>query len=186
MVTDSQTSLEWLRLSDEEELLWQSRPRIFEALPVVLVGVLVCAGGLAGAWLETVWLAGIVPVGFLLAIWALLSNRRTWYVVTTRGLYLKTGVIGRRVRSIEYNRVQNSQYRQSIRGTLFGHGSVEVEVDGESDLTFAGIYDPDEIQEQVRAQIGRQRSTSADAIPGSREEWIAVRDELRRIRTALK
>jgi uncharacterized membrane protein YdbT with pleckstrin-like domain len=175
---------DWLRLADDEELLWQSRPRIFEASWSVGLGLLLVAGGIVGATLETVLLAGLCPVGAVIAIWGVLSNRRAWYVVTTRTLYARTGVLGRQVRSVEHERVQNSQYRQSVTGTIFGHGSVEIEVAGGPDITFDGIYDPDEIQAVIRQQNGR--SSDRRSVPGSREAWLEVLDELRELRTTLE
>jgi uncharacterized membrane protein YdbT with pleckstrin-like domain len=184
-MTDADTvTHDWLRLRDDEELRWQSRPRIFDAALSVSVGLLVLAGGIVGAILETVLFAGLCPVGALIAIWSVLSNRRTWYVITTRGLYARTGVLGRQVRSVEHHRVQNSQYRQSVTGTLFGHGSVEIDVAGGPDITFGGIYDPDEIQAAIREQTGR--SSGGRSIPGTREAWLDVLEELRELRTTLE
>jgi len=188
---DVTVSHEWLGLADGEEPLWQAQPRILKAVPGVLVGLAIAVGGLVGAGLEMILLAGLAPVGLLVAIHSVLSNRRTWYVVTTRALYRKSGVLGRTVRSVEYDRVQNSQYRQSALGTVFDHGSIEIDVAGEDDLTFRAIYDPDEVLETIQTQIdvspGRERSsTGSRNVPGTREEWAAVRDELRQIRTTLE
>jgi uncharacterized membrane protein YdbT with pleckstrin-like domain len=191
VVTDPETTTthSWLGLADGEELLWQSHPRLIKTLPSFVLGYLLAAGGLVGATLETVLFAGLVPLGVLVAIRGLLSNRRTWYVVTTRGLYLKTGVLGLSVRSIEYDRVQNSQYRQSVTGTVFGHGTVEIEIDGDADLTFRAIYDPDEVQETIRAQVGtgseQDTRTGKRTVPGTREQWLDVLEELRSIRRVL-
>jgi uncharacterized membrane protein YdbT with pleckstrin-like domain len=184
-MTDADTvTHDWLRLTDDEELLWQSQPRIFEAALSVGIGLLVVAGGIVGAILETILFAGLCPVGALIAVWSVLSNRRAWYVVTTRGLYARTGVLGRQVRSVEHDRVQNSQYRQSVTGTVFGHGSVEIEVAGGPDITFDGIYDPDEIQAVIRQQVGS--TSDRRAIPGTRAAWLEVLEELRELRTTLE
>jgi uncharacterized membrane protein YdbT with pleckstrin-like domain len=182
-VPNTNSALDWLRLADGETVHWHGRPRIVSVLPAVVIGCLIAlAGGIAGV-LETrlFWLA--VPVGLLIAAYAVLANRRTWYVITSTSLYKKTGVLGRRVRSVGYERVQNSQYDQSITGTVFGHGSVTVDVAGGNTLRFRSIHDPDQRAQSIRRQ--RHAAGSASTRPGTREQWLAVERELQAIRQSL-
>lgn len=174
---------DWLRLDPGEAVRWESRPRL---VPVLLwVGFLLAAtvAAVVAAVVVEPLIALAVPLGPAVAAWLVLDNRRTWFVLTTDGIYVRRGVLGISVRTVEYDRVQNSAYSQSITGSLFGHGTVEVDVAGGEDVTLYNIYDPDEVESTITRQV---RTTRDEGIPGTVEQWTAIRDELRALRRALE
>lgn len=169
-----------ITLDAGEEVRWEGHPRLMTVLPSVVVGLVLLAVGVAVA--ARVSLAGLllVPVALAVPAWGYLRVVNTRYVVTNRAVYAKSGVLGRRVTSADCSRVQDSSFHQSVRGTLFGYGSVELEIAGGNDIQFRNIESPRE----VRALV--DRVTRREELPGTVDQWTAVRDELRALRAAIE
>lgn len=171
----------WLPLVANEQIEWETHPRLMRILPAVLVSLGLAAVSIAGF----VFVDDLVLVGLFFAVvptaYAYLRVVNTWFVVTNRALYRKRGVLGRDVRTVELDRVQNTRSSQGILGTTFGYGTVRIEVAGGQDLEFYDVYDPDEVRTLVERLAGRR-----DQVPGTREQWEAVREELRAIRQLLE
>lgn len=170
-----------LPVEPDESVEWEAHPRFMRAAPAVATSV-----ALAGV---VVWAAVVVdPValaGLLLApipaVYGYLAVVNTRFVVTDRALYRVRGILGVDLRSVELDRVQNTRSARGVLGNHFGYGTVEVEVAGGADLQFYDVYDPDD----VRRLVERLAGTRGD-IPGSIEQWLAVREELRAIRRHLE
>ena len=177
-------------LDPDESALWTGRPRLSVAIGAVVVGggfVVAGAAVLAGLALPDVPpvppLAGLVlvAVGLVVAGHRVVAIRRTRYLVTTDALYVRSGVLSRRVTRVGLERVQNSAYRQSVAGSVFGYGTVSVEAAGGGDVAFRRIETPRE----VRALVDRRAELAADPIPGTVGQWEAVLEEVRAVRRAL-
>ena len=170
----------WLRESETE--VWEGRPRLTTIAGSVVVGVaiLVAAGWLAATVDPRLAAAGLL--GVPLPIAAYLRVQRTTYLVTTRAIWVKTGVLGRSVRQITLSKVQNTAYEQSVRGSIFGYGTVTVEVAGGSDIDFRRISEPRAVQEAINDQL--DHGTDRE-VPGTPEQWEAVLSTLRGIRERL-
>lgn len=172
----------WYWLTPEESIVWEGRPRLSTVAGSLAVGVVLLGGGLlAGATVDP-RLAALALLGPPIPLWAALRVRHTTYLVTTRALWVKTGVFGRSVRRVTLSRVQNTAYAQSVRGSLFGYGTVTAEVAGGSDVRFRRVSEPRRVQEAIEARTGRRRERS---IPGSAEQWSAVLAAVRGVRTAI-
>ena len=167
----------WLRASETE--VWEGRPRLTTIAGSVVVGlaVLVAAGWLAATVDPRLAAAGLL--GVPLPLIAYLQVQRTTYLVTTRAIWVKTGVLGRSVRRITLSKVQNTAYEQSVRGSIFGYGTVTVEVAGGDDVDFRRISDPRSVQEIINEQIDHGTDRG---VPGTPEQWRAVLSTLREIR----
>jgi len=159
----------WLRESESE--LWVGRPRLTTIAGSVVVGlsILAAAGWLAATVDPRLAIVGLL--GVLLPLIAYLQVQRTTYLVTTRAIWVKTGVLGRSVRRITLSKVQNTAYEQSVRGSIFGYGTVTVEVAGGDDIYFRRISDPRSVQEAINDQLDRGADRE---VPGSPEQWQAV------------
>lgn len=172
---------DWLALDPGETVEWQAHPRYMRAAPAVLTGLVVAAVAVGTAVaVDPLFLAALVPAP-LPAIYAYLRVANTRFVVTDRSVYWKRGVIGVDVRTVELDRVQNTRSARGVLGNLFGYGTVEVEVAGGPDLRFYDVYDPDDVRRLVERLSGGRTS-----IPGTVEQWRAVRDELCAIRRQLE
>lgn len=179
-------------LEDDESVQWVGRPRTTVILPSVAIGVILIAVGLGAAMEFGALLAlGLVPVGLAIPGAHYLVVANIQYVVTDRAIYAKRGVLGRSVTQANLETVQNSSYSQDVTGSIFGYGTVEFEVAGGADLSFNDIREPRPVRAYVdRASRTRDGLTGAgpagSRIPGSLEQWQAVRAEVQSIRRALQ
>lgn len=163
-----------------ETELWSGRPRLATVLPAAVLGVVIALVAIAaGTAAAEPRLALLAPVGLAAPAWKYLTVTHTAFVVTDRACYRKTGVLSRHVRRIGLARVQNSAYRQGLRGVVLGYGTVVVEAAGGGQIRFHAVREPRE----VRSLVDRRAGT-AD-LPGSLERWEAVLEEVRALRTTL-
>lgn len=171
----------WLRLEADETVEWETHPRLMRAAPGVVASVVLAGVAVAGGTILDPLGYALVMLAPVPTVYVYLRVVNTRYVVSDRALYRKTGVVGIDLRTVERGRVQNTRSTQGVLGAAFGYGTVEVEVAGGADVRFAGVYDPVD----VRRRIERIAGGGASAIPGSLEQWRAVREEVRAIRRAL-
>lgn len=170
---------DWLWLREHETVVWQGRPRLTTIIGSVGAGLVVLA---AAVVLAATVDGRLAPIGLLavpIPLWAYLRVTNTTYVVTTRAIWVKTGVLGRSVRRITLSKVQNTAYQQSVRGSLFGYGTVTVEVAGGEDIDFQRISDPRSVQEAINDQ---RTNGEESTLPGTADQWQAVLSSVRAIR----
>jgi uncharacterized membrane protein YdbT with pleckstrin-like domain len=171
----------WWYQHDGELVVWQGRPRLSAALPDISVGSAIFVLALVGAFSVDLWLLGGVPVGVAVLGWGLLRVRRTQYLLTTRAVWAKRGVLGRTVRRVHVDKIQNTSFSQSVTGSFFGYGKVSVEVAGGRDLEFRRVDNPKNVQTTLAEYMGSEEY----AIPGSREQWESVLSLVREIRATV-
>ena len=173
---------DWRRF-DGETVMWEASPRTTRALPgiglsvALLVVVFWLAVSVSG------WALLLVPVAAVPGLYHYLRVVTTNFVLTDGEIAVKTGILGRSVRRVEYSRVQNVGYSQGLTGSVFGYGTVDVEIAGGRDLQLYDVYDPTEPYEIVR-ELATGRT--AAEIPGSLEAWTAIRDEVVALRKSLE
>jgi len=167
----AEVDLEWLTLDDGEEVLWASTPHKSSLVPALAIGIPL----------------SFVLVGIPIIASAYLSFTNTNYVVTTRGLYRKRGILSRDVKQIGFDKVQNISYSQSAVGSSLGYGTVEISTAGSSgvELRFRSIPTPAEIQELISREIERREDGGRDEEDSVDDTLDAILTELRGIRQAL-
>jgi uncharacterized membrane protein YdbT with pleckstrin-like domain len=112
----------------------------------VLAGVI--AGSTVGVIVLIVVLAAVIVIG-------LIRRLATHYLVTTERLRIRRGILARRVQQTQLDRVQNVNTDQSFFERVLQIGTVDFDTAGtdDSDFTFRGIANPDEVVTAVdRAQ----------------------------------
>ena len=173
---------EWWFQRGDETVVWDGQPRVSAALPGIGVGVVVCGVAAVAAAVVDLRIAagGVLGVGLIL--WSILRVRRTQYLLTTRALWSKRGVLGRTVRRVGLRKVQNTAYVQSITGSVFGYGTVTVEVAGGDDLRFRRIESPEKVQRAIADRI----DGTDDELPGSTAQWQSVLRLVREVRAAVE
>jgi uncharacterized membrane protein YdbT with pleckstrin-like domain len=141
-----------------EELIYEGHPSWRSILAYYiqgLVGALVVAA--IGFLLDGIGLA----VGLFLLVEALvlaagfIRRFATIYTITTQRLRIKHGLIARHVQQTDIERVQNVNTSQSVLERMLQVGTVDFDTagSGDSDFTFAGVEDPEEVVAAVdRAQ----------------------------------
>jgi uncharacterized membrane protein YdbT with pleckstrin-like domain len=128
----------------------------------------------------------LVLVGIPILVGSYLSHRNTRYVVTTTALYRKTGVLSRNVQRVEFDKVQDTSYRQSAFGSYFGYGTVDVSTAGGTgiELSFSNVADPQALQRRINERIRSDRDTGDDGDKAAVLDDILA--ELQAIRTAVE
>lgn len=163
--------LEWLTLDDEEDVVWSDTPHPASIVPALIIGLPL----------------SLVLVGVPIVVSAYLSLRNTHYVVTTSGLYRKSGILSRDVQKIGFDKVQNTSYSQGILGSYLGFGNVDVSTAGGSgvEMQFQSVENPREVAELVNRHVKRSVGSRDDAADKEAvlDEVVA---ELRAIRSLLE
>lgn len=163
--------LEWLTLDDEEDVVWSDTPHPASIVPALIIGLPL----------------SLVLVGVPVVVSAYLSLRNTHYVVTTSGLYRKSGILSRDVQKIGFDKVQNTSYSQGILGSYLGFGNVDVSTAGGSgvEMQFRSVENPREVAELVNRHVKRSVGSRDDA--ADKEAVLdEVVTELRAIRSLLE
>lgn len=163
---------DWLTLDPDEEVQWSDTPHPYSLVPAIVVGILLA----------------VVLVGVVILVGAYLSHRNTNYVVTTDALYKKTGVLSRNVQRIEFDKVQDTSYRQSFLGAKFGYGTVDVSTAGGGgvEMSLANVAEPQSVQSRINERLRDSRG-SRDAEDRDAEQVLdEILVELRAIRSAVE
>lgn len=89
----------------------------------------------------------------------IIGIRITDYVVTSEGLYRKSGILSRSVQKIGFEKVQNISFSQGILGKQFGYGNIEISTAGGSgiEMQFASIEDPKKTQQLINKRIKHEK-----------------------------
>ena len=163
---------DWLTLDADEEVVWSETPHSYSLVPAIVVGVLLA----------------VVLVGVVILVGAYLSHRNTNYVVTTDALYKKTGVLSRNVQRIEFDKVQDTSYRQSFLGAHFGYGTVDVSTAGGGgvEMSFSNVAEPLSVQTLINERLRATGVRSGDEGRDADELLAVILDELRAIRSAVE
>ncbi|WP_226481552.1 PH domain-containing protein [Natrinema amylolyticum] len=175
----------WLPLEEGDRVRWQAGPRIQTVLPwaaVAVVGTVVLLAAVAVAVLPVLALAGI-PAVVAPALWQYARVSRTAFVVTNGIAATRRGVLGRTVRIVSLERIQNTTVEQDPIGRYVGYGTVTIETAGGRTLRFRNIENPGEIRDRLEAE--RDRLTGSEIL-GGRDQWEAVLTEVREWRRVLE
>ena len=138
---------------------------VFEGHPSWRAVLSFYIGGVAGAlviavvvWLVTGAFWGVV-VGLVLiaavVVAGLVKRTATDYMVTNQRLYIRRGILSKKVQQTRIDRVQNVNTDQSFRERVLRVGTVDFDTAGtdDSEFRFVGISDPVKVAAAVdRAQ----------------------------------
>ncbi|ELY84910.1 PH domain-containing protein [Natrialba taiwanensis] len=190
--------LAWLALAPDESVRWRGCPRIQTIYPWLAVTLLGTLTLLAAVVSELVPWQGLLLVA-LLAVptaWQYARLSRTVFVITTRRVAIRQGVLGRSVRTVSLEHIQNTTVTQGVAGRFVGHGTVSIDTAGGAPLAFWNVDDPSSVRRTLDRYRSRcrdrrlqneaaSRSTRSESIPGTLAQWQAVREEVRAVRRAL-
>lgn len=179
-------SFPWLSLDPDEEIVWSGGPRhhvvAWLAIPALAVPAVLLVlwptlpGALVGA---LAWIA-ISYSGY-----AYVKNVE--YVVSTRYVYSKWGVLGRSVTQIGLHNIQDTTLSQGIVGTYADYGTISFSTAGGEGTTLA-FYLVDEpstvksaVDRQVAAVDAGRTDERTDSTSGGVDDLLS---ELRAMRGA--
>jgi uncharacterized membrane protein YdbT with pleckstrin-like domain len=147
-----------MELHPDERVVFQGHPSWRAVLSFYIGGVAgaaVIAVIVALIW--SVLLAGLafVVLTALVVVAGLVKRTATDYMVSTQRLYIRRGLLSKKVQQTRIDRVQNVNTEQSVRERLLRVGTVDFDTAGtdDSEFRFVGISDPSAVAEAVdRAQ----------------------------------
>jgi uncharacterized membrane protein YdbT with pleckstrin-like domain len=141
-----------------EEIVFEGHPSwrgvlsfyIYGIVGSVVLGIVVglIAGSVLGSIVAVVGIVAVVVGG-------LIKRVATHYVVTTQRLRIRRGILAKKVQQTRIDRVQNVNTDQRFFDRVLRVGTVDFDTAGtdDSDFTFRGIANPDEVVAAVdRAQ----------------------------------
>ena len=94
--------------------------------------------------------AGIVLIA-LVVVAGLVKRTATDYMVSTQRLYIRRGILSKKIQQTRIDRVQNVNTEQSFRERLLRVGTVDFDTAGtdDSEFRFVGVSDPNKIAAAV-------------------------------------
>jgi uncharacterized membrane protein YdbT with pleckstrin-like domain len=129
------------------------------AAAVIAVIVALAASVAVGVVVGVVLVALVIVFGFV-------KRMATTYMVSSQRLYIRTGVLSKRVQQTRIDRVQNVNTDQRLRERILRVGTVDFDTAGtdDSEFRFVGISSPGDVVNAVdRAQ--REASEARDPRP---------------------
>jgi uncharacterized membrane protein YdbT with pleckstrin-like domain len=117
-----------------ERILHEAKISWWTQLPLVLVGILLVAGGVA----QPIIMLFAIPV-FLAAY---IRRQSTELAVTNKRVVAKFGFIGRRTFEMQLSKIETIQVNQSLFGRIFDFGSLIVSGAGTPQEPIPGIAAP--------------------------------------------
>jgi uncharacterized membrane protein YdbT with pleckstrin-like domain len=141
-----------------EQVVFEGHPSWRAVLSFYIGGVAAAAAvGIVVALITSVVVGVLVAAALvgLVILFGLVKRTATTYMVSTQRLYIRRGVLSRRVQQTRIDRVQNVNTDQSFRDRLLRVGTVDFDTAGtdDSEFRFVGIANPGEVVNAVdRAQ----------------------------------
>ncbi len=146
-----------MELQENEQLIWRGHPSaraylfwylqwgFLALLPVIVAGILRSQDKGTGLSFWTWALISLVLL-VVVIVFDVLRRAAIDYVVTTRRIRIRRGILSRREQSTIIEKVQNINTNQSLLDRLLGVGSVDFDTAGsdsnQADFVFAGIANP--------------------------------------------
>jgi uncharacterized membrane protein YdbT with pleckstrin-like domain len=155
-------------LNEDEEIVAHLHPHELTLVPPVLAFLIICAlSGVAVAFLpdehrspgaHQALLLAIVVIYLILLSWLTLAPlirwRATHYVITTRRVLIRRGVLKHVGRDITLARISDVGYEQTLWDRLFRAGTLHIESAGENgQQTLVNIPRADEVQQTLNRLI---------------------------------
>ncbi len=144
-----------MNLGQGEQVVFEGHPSWRAILDFYIKGILIVAVIFALLlWLASTTIAVLVLVGgsALVVLIGFIRRVSTDYMITTRRLYIKHGIISRDVQETQIERVQDVNYRQSFLQRMLQIGDVDFDTaaqEASSDFVFAGVAHPAQVTDRV-------------------------------------
>jgi len=136
---------------------WYFSRNILTGIPLAIILILVLGELNGDGWAQSSLrlLVGVVAVAW--AVWLAvkyLEWRMTYFVVTSRRVIYRSGVISKRGVEIPLERINNINFHQRLIDRMIGAGDLDIESagkDGQSHFDF--IRHPDGVQHEIYRQM---------------------------------
>ena len=179
-------SFPWAALDSDEEAVWSGGPRphvvLWIAIPTLAIPVVL---GAVWSTLPGVVLGGLAWAAVSYLAYVYVTNID--YVVSTKYVYAKYGILGRSVTQIGLHNIQDTTLTQGILGTRAGYGTISFSTAGGEGATLAFhlVDDPSTVTVEVDRQVAKARKgTAGEESPSSTDTVDELLTELRTMRAA--
>jgi uncharacterized membrane protein YdbT with pleckstrin-like domain len=173
---------------------WYFSRNIFTGIPLVIILLLIVNWDSGSSFVNDSlsWIIGIVAIVWV--GWLVLKYFQwtmTYFVVTSRRVIYRTGVISKKGVEIPLERINNINFHQRIIDRIIGAGDLDIESAGKDGQThFDFIRHPDGVQHEIYRQMeGRNmpqvqpgaaavapQPTAAASVPEQIEQLARLRD----------
>jgi uncharacterized membrane protein YdbT with pleckstrin-like domain len=164
-------------LGQDEEIVLDLRPhwwyfskQVLFGIPLLIILVLIWIW--SGGTLEDISQWAWVVIALLWAGWLtikFLNWRFTYFVLTTKRVIYRTGVLAKHGVEIPLHRINNINFHQKIWERVIGAGDLEIESAGESGLSnFENVQHPDAVQQEIYRQMEAYETRQAQQAAGMR------------------
>jgi uncharacterized membrane protein YdbT with pleckstrin-like domain len=147
-----------MELHPGEHVVFEGHPSWRALLSLYIGGIVAAAAvGVVVALITSVVVGVLVGAALfgLLLVFGLVKRMSTTYLVSSQRLYIRRGLLSKRVQQTRIDRVQNVNTEQSLRQRILRVGTVDFDTAGsdDSEFRFVGIANPTEVAGAVdRAQ----------------------------------
>jgi len=164
-------AFDWLTTDEDETVVWAGQPHL---------------AGRANAFLTGLVTLPLLGFGLIFIVPAYLQIENTDFVLTTKRVYKRQGILSERIDELSLDRIQNTEYEQSMIERWLGFGTVGISTAGSSgtQIEFTAIEDARDVQDRIR-QL-RARNTDEESGSESDDGIAALREELRGTREAIE
>jgi uncharacterized membrane protein YdbT with pleckstrin-like domain len=172
---------------------WYFSRNILTGVPLVIILIIVISNDTGSDFVNTslAWIVGLVTVAWV--AWLVLKYFQwtmTYFVVTSRRVIYRTGVISKKGVEIPLERINNINFHQRIIDRLIGAGDLDIESAGKDGQThFDFIRHPDGVQHEIYRQMEVRNMphtqpglavapapTAAASVPDQIEQLARLRD----------
>jgi uncharacterized membrane protein YdbT with pleckstrin-like domain len=170
---------------------WYFSRNIFTGIPLAILVIIVLANTHGDAQKYLGWLMAILVIAW--AAWLVLKYFQwtmTYFVVTSRRVVYRTGVVSKRGVEIPLERINNINFHQRIIDRIIGAGDLDIESAGKDGQThFDFIRHPDGVQHEIYRQmefrnmpqspsaVAAPAPTPASSVPEQIEQLARLRDQ---------
>jgi uncharacterized membrane protein YdbT with pleckstrin-like domain len=157
----------------DEHVLFEGHPSWRSTLSFYLKGLLVAlvvAAIVLAATSTGTGVAVFAGIFGLVIVVGFVRRMATRYLISTRRLQIRRGIVSRKVQEARLDRVQNVNTSQSILERLLQVGTVDFDTagTGDSDFAFRGVSQPEHVVEAVaRAQHEAAERPAGDEPAGA-------------------
>ena len=159
-------------LSRGEEVVLHKHPHWRSLIPPIFFFVVLIGGGFAIAALLRNWSyhglswIAIAVIVVVLMVWLVVAPVLRWrtehFVLTTRHVFFRTGILRRREHQIPLSRIQNIETVVTFWGRLLGYGSLIVDSAADQPLEFPNIASVHKVQGILNQLIADDRAHEGD------------------------
>jgi len=169
----TQRDLDWLEKETGEEIIWRGKPHKNSLYPAFAIGIV---------------LIPALGLGLLIMLFAYLNRENTDYLVTTEGIYKKTGIVGRRVKKINFDKIQDTSYTQGYFGRTFEYGNVDISTAGGSqvEMRFGSVPSPRKVQEIIGKRIHNNDKAQNTEEVSEKELLHSILEELEKLNSKIE